>query len=212
MTSTVDFKKTEKELYQFAKNPTIIKVPSMPFFMIDGQGDPNSSEEYQSAIEILYTLAYSVKMRKKGTPPSGYFDFVVPPLEGLWIVSPKGENETLDKSRFRWTAMLRQPDFVTDLVFEETLDLASKKKPDLNFHAARLERFEEGLCGQISHLGSYDSEGDTLNRLYKFIENANMQTDFSEKRRHHEIYLSDPRKTAEEKRKTLIRVPIIEKV
>jgi hypothetical protein len=140
--------------------------------------------------------------KKSDAQPEGYFDFVVPPLEGLW------DGTVGDKSGFRWTSMLRQPDFVTESVFEQAKDALAKKKPSLDLSLARLERFTEGLCVQIMHLGSYDDEPATIAELDKFAADSGYSLDFSAERRHHEIYLGDPRKTAPEKLKTIIRHPI----
>ncbi|MDR0917434.1 MAG: GyrI-like domain-containing protein [Oscillospiraceae bacterium] len=199
----IDFKKTQKELYQPKIAPSVIDVPTMTFIMIDGAGDPNTSEAYQNAVEILYGLSYAVKMSKTGgRQPEGYFDFVVPPLEGLW------SGDARDKGGFAWTSMIRQPDFVTESVFEQARETLAKKKPRLDSRAARLERFTEGLCAQVLHLGSYDDEPATVATLDRFIAESAYRLDYSEGRRHHEIYLADPRKTTPEKLKTVLRHPI----
>jgi hypothetical protein len=201
----IDFKKTQKELYQPATAPSIIDVPEMAFIMIDGVGDPNTSEAYQTAVEVLYGLSYAIKMRKNGgTQPEGYFDFVVPPLEGLWQTG----GDLTDKSAFVWTSLIRQPDFVTPEVFDAAKFSLAKKKPNLDCSIARLAKLTEGLCVQIMHLGSFDSEPVTVKNLFRFVEDSGYAVDLSDERRHHEIYLSDPRKTAPEKLKTAIRYPI----
>ncbi|AEC01795.1 GyrI-like domain-containing protein [Parasphaerochaeta coccoides] len=207
---TIDYKKTQKDLYQPKLSPSIIDVPEMVFIMVDGYGDPNTSAEYQSAVEILYGLSYSIKMSKKnGDRPEGYFDYVVPPLEGLWwhrdgsVIS-----DIFDKAQFAWTSMIRQPEFVTSEVFDSLKGVLAKKKPELDLSLARLEKFTEGLCAQILHIGSYDDEPATMAMLERFIAQIGMQPDFTKKRRHHEVYLNDPRKTAPEKLKTVIRYPI----
>ncbi|MDR0862618.1 MAG: GyrI-like domain-containing protein [Oscillospiraceae bacterium] len=198
-----DYKKEYKTLYSPKTAPSIIDVPSMTFIMIDGEGDPNTSESYQNAVEILYGLSYAVKMSKNGgKQPEGYFDFVVPPLEGMW------QGNAADKSGFRWTSMIRQPDFVTASVFEYAKETLTKKKPHLDLSRARLELFTEGLCAQIMHLGSFDDEPATIATLDKFITASAHRLDLSETRRHHEVYLADPRKTAPEKLKTVLRHPI----
>ena len=203
-----DFKKEQKELYQ-PKTASIVDVPEMVFIMVDGTGNPNTSEEYQSAVEVLYGLSYTIKMSKKGgkTPP-GYFDFVVPPLEGLWWLADRESIDFSEKDKYRWTSMIRQPDFVTPEVFEDAQVSLSKKKPGLDLSVARLERFMEGLCAHVLHIGSYDDESETIKALERFIAESGYQNDISETRRHHELYLSDPRKVAPEKVKTLIRHPI----
>jgi hypothetical protein len=198
-----DFKKEYRDLYLPTAAPAIVDVPEMTFFAVDGEGDPNTSEEYKNALEVLYGLSYAVKMSKKGdVQPEGYFDFVVPPLEGLW------QGDIGDKSGFRWTAMIRQPDFVTESVFERAKETLAKKKPRLDLSAARLERFAEGLCAQLMHLGPYDDEPASVVRLTKFVAENGYVSDVSARRRHHEIYLADPRKTAPDKLKTVLRQPI----
>ena len=206
----IDFKKTQKELYQPGEKPSIIEVPEMVFVMVDGRGDPNTSETYKAALEVLYGLAYSVKMSKiGGNQPEGYYDFVVPPLEGLWSADA-GEYEpgVTEKSAFVWTAMIRMPEFVTPEAFEAAKKSLAKKKPGLDPSIARLELFNEGLCAQIMHTGSYDSEPATIQALKTFIADSGYSLDFSEKRRHHELYLNDPNKTAPDKLKTIIRYPL----
>jgi hypothetical protein len=207
----VDFKKTQKELYQPGAKPSIVEVPEMVFIMIDGRGDPNTSEAYQTALEVLYGLSYAIKMSKKGdSQPEGYYDFVVPPLEGQWTTDT-GDFEigVTEKSAFRWTSMIRMPEFVTSEVLEAAKKNLAKKKPNLDTSIARLETFNEGLCAQVMHTGSYDSEPATIHSLTTFISDSGYRLDLSEKRKHHELYLGDPRKTSPEKLKTIIRYPII---
>ncbi len=207
---SVDFKKTQKELYAPKSVPSVIDVPEMTLFMVDGAGNPNTSEDYKIALEILYGLSYSIKMSKmSGAVPNGYFDFVVPPLEGLWWFKDGGViTDILDKDNFCWTSMVRQPDFVTDNVFEIAKLTLAKKNPDLDLSRVRLEIFTEGLCAQIMHIGAYDDEPATIAALESFITESGYTADFTSTRRHHEIYLNDPRKTAPEKLKTVIRYPI----
>ncbi|WP_313577454.1 GyrI-like domain-containing protein [Lacrimispora sp.] len=207
----IDFKKMEKDLYQPGTKPAIIEVPEMTFIMTDGHGDPNTSEAYQTAVQVLYGLAYTVKMSKMGgRQPKGYYDFVVPPLEGLWSTDT-GVVETgiTDKSAFCWTSMMRMPEFVTPEVFEEVKIHLSKKKPSLDSSIARLDVYTEGLCAQVMHTGSYDSEPATIHALKAFVADSGYRIDLSATRKHHELYLNDPRKTSPEKLKTIIRYPII---
>jgi hypothetical protein len=208
--SAFDYKKTQKELYLPTTMPAIIDVPEMVFIMIDGYGDPNTGAEFKTAVEILFGLSYSIKMSKKGgNRPDGYFDYVVPPLEGLWWRKDGGVFSVVpDKAGFAWTAMIRQPEFVTGEVFEAAMVALARKKPELDLSLARLEKFTEGLCAQILHIGPYDDEPATVAVLERFIASEGLLSDFSDKRRHHEIYLGDPRKTAPEKLKTVIRYPI----
>ncbi len=211
---TVDYKKTEKQFYLPKTKPEIIDVPEMAFLMIDGKGDPNSSAEYKNAIDILYGLSYTIKMSKMaGNQPSGYFDYVVPPLEGLWSLDDGGiftgsGAAIQDKSKFIWTSMIRQPEFVMPEVFENAKMTFSKKKPDLDLSIVRFEKFTEGLFAQVMHLGPYDDEPATIAVLSEFIRSSGYVEDITSLRQHHEIYLSDPRKTAPEKLRTVIRHPI----
>ncbi|MFT9194895.1 MAG: GyrI-like domain-containing protein [Bifidobacterium sp.] len=210
-----DFKRECKDIYRPKTTPSIIDVPIIRFIMVDGKGDPNTSEEYQAAVELLYGLSYTIKMSKKGPYlPDGYFDYVVPPLEGLWSLDDGGEfrgNGTMiaDKSKFLWTVMIRQPDFVTQKVFAWAKDALAKKKPVLDMSQARLADFTEGLCGQVMHIGAYDDEPATVALLESFIKGNGYATEMTDIRRHHEIYLGDPRKTAPEKLRTIIRHPVM---
>lgn len=207
-----DFKKEYKDLYLPKSKPSIIDVPTMRFITVDGKGDPNTSEFYKKAVELLYGLSYSIKMSKKtGTQPEGYFDYVVPLLEGLWWF--EGDffdgNVVERKDEFNWTIMIRQPDFVTSEVFKNAKAALSKKKPELDTSVARLKDFTEGLCAQIMHVGPYDDESSTVATLEEFIKSQGYRTEMSGMRQHHEIYISDPRKTAPEKLKTVVRHPIV---
>lgn len=210
----LDYKKTYKELYQPKTKPTIIEVPEMIFIAVDGEGNPNSCPEYKAAIEVLYGLSYAIKMSKmNGTQPAGYFEYVVPPLEGLWQVDGvdfDGMNVT-DKDKFKWISMIRQPEFVTEEVFEQAKLVLKKKKPALDLSKARLMKMTEGLCVQIMHKGSYDDEPASIEQMKRFLDENGYIEDFSEGRFHHEIYLSDPRKCSTDKLKTVIRHPIKKK-
>lgn len=206
----IDYKKTEKELY-LPKKPAIVDVPEMVFFAVDGRGDPNTSPDYQEALELLYGLSFTVKMSKmSGEEPEGYFAYVVPPLEGLWWTGEPGFNgQTVgNKENFQWTSLIRQPEFVTEEVFAWASQALAKKKPELNVSKARYLRWKEGLCAHILHVGPYDAEPATIDKLDAFTEEQGYTVDFSGERRHHEIYLSDPRRTAPEKLRTVIRHPV----
>lgn len=207
----LDYKKEYKDLYQPAAKPSLIEVPEMSFFAVDGAGDPNTSPAYAEAMEILYGLSFTVKMSKmNGTQPDGYFEYVVPPLEGLWFadgVSFDGLNVD-HKNKFRWVSMIRQPEFVTEEVFVWAKEIMAKKKPQLDLSKARFMTFTEGLCVQIMHKGSYDSEPESIMKLKRFAEENGLTEDFSAERLHHEIYLSDPRKCAPERLRTVIRHPV----
>lgn len=211
----LDYKKEFKDLYLPKNEPMLVDVPEMNFIMVDGKGNPNDEGgEYQSAVEILYALSYAIKMSKKGSYNiEGYFEYVVPPLEGLWWV----ENDDMDftkKNKFEWTSMIRQPEFVTKEVFEWACSEVLRKKTNIDVSKARLQSFKEGLCVQIMHIGSYDDEPKTVEKLDKYVEDNNLINAISTIneqgiiKRHHEIYLSDPRKTSLDKLKTVIRHPV----
>ena len=210
MAGVFDFKKEYRDLYAPKTMPCLIDVPEMVFIMVDGKGNPNTSEEYQSAVEILYGLSYAIKMSKKnGVQPAGYFDYVVPPIEGLWW--PEEGSETAwyaDKDKYCWTSMIRQPEFVDVAVFETARVELEKKKPTLDVSRARLETYAEGLCVQMMHIGSYDDEPKTIAAITQYMIDNGYISDISDKRRHHEIYLSDPRKVAPEMIRTIIRHPV----
>ena len=203
----LDFKKERKDLYQPGTTPSIIDVPEMVFIAVDGKGDPNTSAEYAAAVEVLYGLTYTIKMGNKSV-----FEYVVPPLEGFWSVDdshfPGGEDAIADKNKYRWTSLIRQPDFVTPAVFEAARASLAKKKPGLDTSKARLETITEGLCVQVMHIGSYDDEPATIAAMDRYAIESGYAIDIGETRRHHEIYLGDPRKVAPERLKTVIRHPI----
>ena len=211
MMGKFDYKQEYKDLYQPKTKPSIIEIPEMIFIAIDGKGDPNTSDEYKEALEILYGLSFTIKMSKmSGTQPEGYFEYVVPPLEGLWYVDDAkfdGTNIT-DKSRFCWISMIRQPEFVTEKVFENVRNALAKKKRELDLSKARLMKMTEGLCIQIMHKGAYDNEPESIAKIREFAEKSGYTEDISDTRFHHEIYLSDPRRCAPENLKTVIRHPI----
>lgn len=197
----VDYKKTEKDLYQPKNTPSVIDVPAMMFIAVDGKGNPNTNAEYAAAVELLYGLSYAIKMGNKSV-----LEYVVPPLEGFWSVA--GGAATTDKDKFVWTMLIRQPDFVTAEVFGAARTALAKKKPNLDVTKARLEKFTEGLCVQVMHTGPYDDEPATVAALDRFAAENGYIIDIDDTRRHHEIYLSDPRKVAPEKLRTVIRHPI----
>ena len=207
----IDFKKEYKDLYQPKTTPCIIDVPEMVFIAVDGKGDPNTSEEYKNALELLYGLSYSIKMSKmSGMQPVGYFEYVVPPLEGFWWSEDGYFDGTIiiDKNKLCWTSMIRQPDFVTAAVFEAAKTALAKKKPNLDTLKAQLIKITEGLCVQAMHIGSYDDEPTTIAAMEQYAVAQKYAIDINDDRRHHEIYFYDPRKVAPEKLKTVIRHPI----
>ena len=204
-----DYKKAEKGLYQPKTTPSIIDVPEMTFIAVDGTGNPNTSAEYKAALEALYGLSYSIKMSKmSGEQPKGYFEYVVPPLEGLWWSPGGGMVDYINKDSFCWISMIRQPEFVTLEVFESAKTALAKKKPEVDTSKARLIKITEGLCVQVMHIGSYDDEPATIAAMERYAEEQGYAIDINDARRHHEIYLNDPRKVAAEKLKTVIRHPI----
>lgn len=205
-----DFKKEYKDLYMPKTQPALITVPPMTFFCVEGEGDPNEpGGAYGKALELLYALSYTVKMSRMGTwAIEGYFPYVVPPLEGLWWM--QGGAPGVDygnKAGFRWISMIRQPDFVTEEVFALASAEVARKK-GLDPAPARRWRYEEGLCAQVMHIGTYDDEPATVARMTQFIAENGYVPDLGGPRRHHEIYLGDPRKIAPEARKTVIRHPV----
>ena len=180
-------------------------MPKMKFILVEGKGNPNSENgEYQKAIELLYGLSFTIKMSKMGNNRiDGYFEYVVPPLEGFWW----NHMETGDKEDFQWISMIRQPEFVTPEVFEWAKNELKKKK-DLAIEKAKFEEIQEGLCVQMMHIGSYDEEPATIAQMEQFIQENGLKNDIGTTRKHHEIYLSDPRKTKVENLKTVIRIPV----
>ena len=205
----LDYKKEYKDLYQPKTKPSIIDVPEMIFIAVDGEGNPNTCDEYKQAMEILYGLSFTIKMSKmNGTQPEGYFEYVVPPLEGLWWQDNTDGIDYTRKDDFKWVSMIRQPEFVTEEVFERSKAVLKKKKPNLDLSKAWLMKITEGLCVQIMHKGSYDDEPASIEKMKQFAAENGYAEDFSEGRFHHEIYLSDPRKCAPEKLRTVIRHPI----
>lgn len=210
--SKFDFKKEYKSMYLQKTAPVLVDVLPMTYLCVDGKGDPNTSGEYKDALAVLYGLSYTIKMSKMdGSQPQGYFDYVVPPLEGLWWMENREGFDGIhitDKSRFLWTSMIGLPSFVNSQVLEQAKEKLHKKNPALDLSRARMETLTEGLCAQIMHLGSYDEEPDTIRRMQAFLEAEGYITDINETRKHHEIYFNDPRKTAPEKLKTIIRHPV----
>lgn len=204
-----DFKKAYKDLYSPGTAPVIVDVPAMKFLAARGQGDPNEEGgSYPSAVETLYAVAYTLKMSPRaGRQIAGFFDYVVPPLEGFWW-QPGVEGVDLSrKSDFHWISVIRAPDFVTEEDFRWAVEAASKKKKrDLS--GVEFLTIEEGLCVQCLHVGPYDTEPETVAAMHRFLEEQGYCLDFSETRRHHEIYLGDPRKTSPEKLRTILRHPV----
>ena len=208
-----DFKKEYKEFYRPPAKPQIVSVPQMQYVAVRGKGNPNvEGGEYKKAVEILYAVSYTLKMSKKGDHTiDGYFDYVVPPLEGLWW-QEKSDSlfdgmDYSDKDSLCWISLIRLPDFVSQADFDWAVEETSRKKK-IDCSHAELLKITEGECVQIMHLGSYNDEPLTVKMMNDFIAVNGYQNDLSATRLHHEIYLSDPRKTLPEKLKTVIRHPV----
>ena len=205
----IDYKKEYKELYLPKTTPSIVDVPEMQFVAVEGKGSPNDENgEYQRAIPVLYGIQYAIKMSKKGNHvPDGYFDYVVPPLEGFWWVDKNEDFSFRDKSKYCWISVIRLPEFVDEKVFAWACEETSKKKK-MDVRKAKLLKIKEGLCVQCLHVGAYEDEPKTLKLMNDFIDANGFQSDINEMRRHHEIYLCDPTKTEASKLKTVLRIPV----
>ncbi|KYC45894.1 MAG: Bacterial transcription activator, effector binding domain [Candidatus Methanofastidiosum methylothiophilum] len=201
----IDFKKTMKNLYNpSSKEIALVDIPRMNFLTIQGKGNPNTSKDFQGAVEALYAVSYSIKMSsKKANTSNGYFEYVVPPLEGLWWIS--GEEFNLnEKDKFEWKIMIMQPEFINKEMAKSAIESTKKKKDNEMIEKIKFEQFKEGLSVQTMHVGSYDQEKETIERLKKYIkENGLIKNGL-----HHEIYLSDPRKKPPEALKTVLRQPV----
>ena len=204
-----DYKKEYKEFYLPKNFPQIVDVPEMNYIAVRGKGDPNDENgEYKASIALLYGIAYTIKMSYKGAHKiEGYFDYVVPPLEGFWWQNGAEGVDYAHKENFEWISLIRLPDFVTKGDFDWAAEEATKKKK-VDFSKAEFFTYREGLCVQCMHIGSYDAEPETVKTMREFIEKNGYKTDISERRYHHEIYLSDARKVPLDKLKTVIRLPI----
>ena len=204
-----DYKKEYKEFYMPPKKPTIVNVPKMNYIAVRGQGDPNPEDsEYKQAIGLLYGIAFTIKMSKMGSHKiDGYFDYVVPPLEGFWWQKGITGVDYSRKDDFNWISVIRLPDFVTKEDFEWAVEEATKKKKT-DFSKVEFFTYDEGLCVQCMHIGPYDEEPATVELMHKFMEEQGYGLDITDERMHHEIYLSDARKVAPEKLRTVVRHPI----
>lgn len=204
-----DYKKEYKEFYLPPKTPGIVTVPAMNFLVVRGQGDPNAEGgTYKQALELLYAVAFTIKMSKLGKHKlEGYFDYAVPPLEGLWWQEGGHGVDYTRKADFRWISLIRLPEFVTEDVFRWAVREATEKK-QRDFSAVEFFPWEEGLCVQCMHIGPYDNEPATVSAMEEYARAQGYEEDFGEGRFHHEIYLSDARRCKPEKLKTVIRQPI----
>ena len=204
-----DFKKEYKEFYLPPERPEIVTVPRASYIAVRGSGDPNAPDgEYQRAIGVLYAVAYTLKMSYKTDHRiEGFFEYVVPPLEGFWWQEGMSGMDYKNKAALQWISVIRLPDFVTKADFDWAVETASRKKK-LDCSKAEFLTVEEGLCVQIMHVGPFDDEPRSVALMDEFIRQNGFENDFSAERLHHEIYLSDARKAAPEKWRTVIRHPI----
>jgi hypothetical protein len=198
----IDHKKELKHLYlPSAKEVVEVNVPTMNYLMVDGEGDPNTSQTYTDAVEVLFMVSYAVKfMVKKGALA---IDYGVMPLEGLWWVDDMTKFTTTDKSNWKWTMMIMQPPFVTSEIIDSAIAEVKKKKNPRAIFKLRLQEFSEGRCAQILHIGPFSEEGPTIEKVHQFIDAKSKRTG-----KHHEIYLSDIRRADPSKWKTIIRQPM----
>ena len=204
-----DFKKEYRDLYQPKAKPSIVEVPPMRFLAVQGAGDPNEEGgAYQHALELLYGMAYTLKMSYKTDHAiPGFFQYVVPPLEGFWWQPDVAGVDYANKAGFHWVSAIRVPDFVGEADFAWAIEAATAKK-GLDFSPVHLLEVDEGLCVQCMHVGPYDDEPATVAAMHAFAQANGYVPDFSDVRRHHEIYLSDPRKADPAKMKTVVRHPV----
>lgn len=204
-----DYKKEYKEFYMPKNRPEIVTVPAMNYMAVQGKGDPNAEgSEYKASIELLYGIAFTIKMSKLTDHRiDGYFDYVVPPLEGFWWQEGVRGVDYAHKETFEFLSVIRLPDFVRKEDFRWAVETATEKKKK-DFSKVRFMTIEEGLCVQCMHIGAYDDEPETIRKMEQMLRDQGYRTDFSEKRLHHEIYLSDAKRVAPERLKTVIRDPI----
>jgi hypothetical protein len=205
MTEKLDLKKQWKELYTATANPVFVTVPPLMIVSVEGHGDPNTSVEYRQAIEALYGVSFKVKFIAKEELGK---DYTVMPLEGLWWMADMTQFSIAHKEKWEWNAVIVQPSFVTEAMVETARDAARKAKLSPMLDALCFERFEEGLSAQVLHIGPFADEGPTIARLHEFIRKEGRSFDGSQQK-HHEIYLSDMRRTPPEKLKTIIRQPVV---
>jgi hypothetical protein len=199
----IDLRRTLKQLYSPSpKEVAVVDVPDLPVLMVDGAGNPNTTPAYVEAIEALYSVAYTLKFLLKRGPTD--LDYAVMPLEGLWWSDDMAAFPLYDKDTWRWTMMIVQPEVITEKLFQQAAAQAGQKKKLPALPRLRLERFHEGCAAQILHYGPYAAEAPTIERLHRFIQ----EHSYTRRGKHHEIYLSDPRRAAPEKLKTIIRQPI----
>lgn len=203
-----DYKKEYREFYMPKEKPEIVDVPKMNFIAVRGSGNPNEEDgEYKASIGLLYGIAFTVKMSKKGNHQiDGYFDYVVPPLEGFWWQKGIDGIDYGQKEKFQWISVIRLPDFVSEEDFKWAVKEAEAKK-NQDFSKVEFLTIQEGLCVQCMHVGPFDEEPATVALMDRYLQENGYENDFSDERLHHEIYLSDARRVAPEKWKTVIRHP-----
>lgn len=202
-----DYKKLNPELYNPPRQrPTILMVPKMKFFMIDGKGNPNTSHIYKDSVELLYNVSYSLKMKVVKKQNLGN-DYVVPPLEGLWYMDDMTKWAMDNKEEWNWTMMIRIPDFVSEEQIKKAIEIIRENKNPPLLPKVRVDEYNEGLCVQIMHMGPYEEEPLTIQKMHTFAEKKG----FIKVGKHHEIYLSDPRRTQPERLKTVLRQPLAER-
>ncbi|MGI6768458.1 MAG: GyrI-like domain-containing protein [Bacilli bacterium] len=204
-----EWRKQEKHLYLPSEDPELLEVPKAKFICIKGMGNPNN-DDFKKWVEALYSIAYTIRMMpRNGFTPEGYFEYTVYPLEGLWDLTEKGrKTKSLNKDELLYKIMIKQPEFVTTEVFMKAFNIASKKKANPLLRELSFEEIEDGLSVQILHIGSYDDEPRSFNKMKDFIENNNLAIKTLV---HREIYLSDPRKVEEDKLKTVLRYQVLKK-
>lgn len=206
---TFDYKKEYKEFYLPKNKPSIIEVPKMNYIAVRGQGNPNDENgEYQNTLSLLYTIAYTLKMSYKGSYKiKGFFEYVVPPLEGLWRQEGIDGIDYNQKDKLKFISIIRLPDFITKSDYNWALEEATRKKKQ-DFSRVEFFTYDEGECVQCMHIGSYDAEPETVELMHEYMKEEGYTLDITDKRMHHEIYLSDPRKCDVSKLKTVIRHPV----
>jgi hypothetical protein len=200
--TTIDLRRQRSELYSATRVPAFVDVPDLPYLMIDGHGDPNTAPAYAAAVQALYSVAYTIRFGLKRRPDP--VDAPVMPLEGLWWTPDMATFSTDDKSAWDWTLLIAVPEPVTAGVVDDARAAAARKHPGAPVGAVRLERFAEGRCAQVLHVGPYRDEGPTVAALHAFIA----ESGYALAGKHHEIYLGDPRRSAPEKLRTIVRQPV----
>ena len=207
-----DYKKEYKEFYMPKKKPSIVEIPKMNYIAVRGKGNPNDeNSEYKDSIGLLYAIAFTIKMSYKGTHKiDGYFEYVVPPLEGFWWQENTQGFDYNRKEDMNFISVIRLPDFVTENDFKWAVDEATKKKKQ-DFSKVEFLTYDEGICVQCMHIGSYDNEPETVDWMHRYMEENGYELNITDSRLHHEIYLSDPRRCDESKLKTVVRHPIKKK-